>query len=191
MRSKRMIFSVAAMLVAALLVLAACGGQENSQPQEESRQQVLFDVTQFIGVDEAGLVAIMGEPAKTHVNQSNNKEYTYKDITYTYNGEQDTFYTVLFRLGEKEDGTYKIDSLRLESCAPGTGNTEDFKFEPGEDIFALIGIETDVQISEEQSNSYFEKYENVMDGIDSVLFSSFDKQDTAWSIFAITIDYSE
>jgi hypothetical protein len=187
MKWKRMM-AVAAILMAAVVALAACGGPEATPPEETAEQQVLFDVTQFIGVDEAGLVGIMGEPDDLYVNdEDNTKEYTYNDVTYTYNGEQHTFYDIFFLLSEREDGKYKIDRLSLNSCAPAATASEHFKFKPGEDIFALFGIETDMQISAEQSSSYSEKYDAVMPGIDYIIFWDFEKVE--WTISGVSFYY--
>ncbi len=189
MRSKRMIFSVAAMLVAAVLALAACGGQENGQPQEEAQQQVLFDVTQFIGVDEAGLVAIMGEPDILHVNQSNNKEYTYRNITYTYNGEQGQFDHLIFFLRMADDGAYMVEYLGIHFDYSRDENVF-FAIPANTDIFALFGINTDFTVSEELPKWKIENFDNITEGINNVQFLWNDKTNTQYFIIYATFDYS-
>ena len=188
MRSKRMIFSVAAMLVAAVLALAACGGQENGQPQEEAQQQVLFDVTQFIGVDEAGLVAIMGEPDILHVNQSNNKEYTYRNITYTYNGEQGQFDHLIFFLRMADDGAYMVEYLGIHFDYSRDENVF-FAIPANTDIFALFGINTDLTVSKELPEWKIEKHENVIDGINRITMIWNDKTDTEYLLVSISVGY--
>ena len=159
MKWKRMM-AVAAML-AAVLALAACGGQENNQPQETAQQQALFDVTQFIGVDEAGLAAIMGEPDDLYVNEENEKEYIYTGIPYTYNGEQDIFSKLLFVFIMLEDGTYKLNQMNIE-VYDVLSDEKPFLLPMDTDMLALFGIKpTNIEINEKAPREYLNPVEGI------------------------------
>jgi hypothetical protein len=163
MRSKRMIFSVAAMLVAAVLALSACGGQEAPAPEETAEQQVLFDVTRFIGVDEAGLVAIMGEPDDVNdyeLDGDKVKDYNYSNITYEYNGDQNTFYVVGFLLRQEQDEIFGVEQLDI-----GLYNSLDeakLILPMDTDMLALFGITpTNIEINEKASREYLNPIEGI------------------------------
>jgi len=189
MKWKRMM-AVAAMLVAAVLALSACDGQEAPAPEETAEQQVLFDVTRFIGVDEAGLVAIMGEPDGLTEYESDGKakDYVYDNVSYTFNGEQGEFDHLTFFLRMAEDGTYIVKDLGIYFYYSIDKN-EFFAIPANTDIFALFGINTDLTVSKELPEWKIEKHENVIDGINRITMIWNDKTDTEYLLVSISVGY--